>query len=110
MPALVLLLLLVSCVSWVFQVVALGRMAARQARTPLEALVGGAHLRTVACRVLATTVYVVVAAVQLAGDGTLTAEALVVFASVQALWITNTILDLRLRRTLSQAEGGRHAR
>lgn len=102
---LVLLLLLVSCVSWVFQAAAFARMAAGRPGGHAEGLIGRAHLRTVGCRVLAATVYVVVAAVQLAGAGTLTPEALLVFTSVQGLWITNTLLDMRLRRTLTRTGG-----
>lgn len=103
MPGDVLVFLLVSCLSWVFQAAAFARLAVRRARTPVEGMVGTAHLRTIACRVLAATVYVAVAAVQVAGDGTLSAEALIVFASVQTLWISNTLLDMRLRRRLPRA-------
>lgn len=102
MPDLVLVFLLVSCLSWVFQVLAFIRMAERRAHTETEELVGGGYLRTVGCRVLAATVYVVVAAVQLAGDGTLSFEALVVFTAVQTLWWVNSLADIRIRRTLSQ--------
>lgn len=103
MSDIVLVFLLVSCLSMVFQVLAFIRLAARRARTPEEELVGGGYLRTVACRVLAATVYVVVAAIQLAGDGTLSAEALIVFTSVQAIWILNSLLDIRIRRTLGRS-------
>ena len=107
MPDLVLVFLLVSCVSMAFQTLAFIRLAARHARTPTEELVGGGYLRTVGCRVLAATVYVVVAAVQLAGEGTLSAEALIVFASIQGLWLLNSLSDVRIRRTL--ARGGSDA-
>lgn len=103
MPDLVLVFLLVSCISWVFQVLAFIRMAARRARTATEELVGGGYLRTIACRVLAATIYVVVAAVQLAGDGTLSFEALIVFTGVQLIWQVNSVMDIRIRRNLSQA-------
>lgn len=105
MGDLVLVFLLVSCVSWVLQVLAFVRLLVRRAATVTEELVGGGYLRTVACRVLAATVYVVVAAVQLAGDGSLSAEALIVFASVQGIWLANSLADIRIRRALSQAEG-----
>jgi hypothetical protein len=101
-PDLVLVFLLVSCVSLVSQVLAFTRLAVQRAQTPAEELVGGGYLRTVACRVLAAVIYVVVAAVQLAGSGTLTAEALVVFTAIQALWISNSLMDIRIRRALSQ--------
>ena len=102
MSDIVLVFLLVSCVSLVLQVLAFARLAIRQARTATEELVGGGYLRTVACRVLAAVVYVVVAAVQLAGSGTLTAEALIVFTSVQAIWVSNSLLDIRIRRRLDR--------
>jgi ABC-type uncharacterized transport system permease subunit len=106
MPDLVLMFLLVSCVSLVFQVLAFTRLAVQRAVTPVEELVGGGFLRTVACRVLAATIYVVVAAVQLAGAGTLSAEALVVFTAVQAIWQVNSLLDIRVRHALSRAGNG----
>jgi hypothetical protein len=102
MPDLVLLFLLVSCLNMVLQIMAFARLLAHRARTPVEELVGGGYLRTVACRVMAATVYVVVAAVQLAGGGTLTAEALIVFLLVQLLWQLNSLLDIKIRRALSQ--------
>jgi len=108
MDDLVLVFLLVSCLSLVFQVLAFIRLAMRRARTPTEELVGGGYLRTVACRVLAATIYVVVAGSQLAGSGTLSAEALVVFGSVQTIWLVNSVMDIRIRRILS-APGGRDA-
>jgi hypothetical protein len=109
MPDLVLVFLLVSCVSLVFQVLAFCRLAARQAVTPAEAIAAGGYRRTVACRILAALIYVIVAAVQLAGDGSLSGEALIVFASVQLLWQANSLMDIRLRRKLSQGKS-RHAR
>lgn len=102
MPDLVLIFLLVSCLSLMFQVLAFIRLAARRAATPVEELVGGGYLRTVACRVLAATIYVVVAAIQAAGAGSLSAEALIVFTSVQLIWQLNSVLDIRIRRRLSQ--------
>jgi len=101
-PDLAFVFLLVSCLSLVFQLLAFIRLAARRARTPAEELVGGGYLRTVACRVLAATIYVVVAAIQFAGAGTLSAEALIVFTSVQVIWQVNSVLDIRIRRSLSQ--------
>jgi hypothetical protein len=106
MPSLVLLFLVVSCLSLVLQVLAFVRLALRRARTATEELVSGGYLRTVLCRVVAATIYVVVGAVQLAGDGTLTAEALVVFTSVSILWQINSLLDLRIRRALSRGRRG----
>jgi hypothetical protein len=102
--------LLVSCLTLAFQLIALARMARQQATAPAEKLVGKGYTRTVACRVLAATVYVVVAAVQLAGSGTLSAEALIIWTAIQALWVSNSIADIRIRRSLSQSGArGRHA-
>jgi hypothetical protein len=114
MPDLTLMFLLVSCLSLSFQVLALVRLA-RQTRQRAgggaEKLVGAGYIRTIACRILAATIYVAVASVQLAGDGTLSAEALIVFASVQLIWWLNSVMDIRIRRTLSEpGTGGRHGR
>ena len=102
MPDLVVVFLAVSCVSLMLQVLSFIRLAVQRASTPTVRMVGDGYLRTVGCRVLAATVYVVVASVQLAGDGTLTAEALVVFASVQILWQLNSLADIRIRRRLGK--------
>ncbi len=96
------LFLVVSCVALTFHLLAFVRLAARRASTPTEELVGGGYLRTVACRVLAGTVYVAVAVVQVAGRGSLTVEALAVFTFVQVLWISNSALDVRIRRRLTK--------
>ena len=109
MPDLVLVFLLVSCLSLVFQMMTFIRLIARRPRTPVEELVGSGYIRTIACRVLAATIYVVVAGIQFAGSGTLSAEALIVFVGVQFLWACNSLLDVRIRRSLSRP-GGRHAR
>jgi hypothetical protein len=100
MPDLVVVFLAVSCLSLVLQVVSFARLAVQRAGSPTEKLVGDGYLRTIACRVLAATAYVVVAVVQLAGAGTLTGEAVVVFTSVQILWILNSAADIRIRRKL----------
>jgi hypothetical protein len=108
---LVLLFLLVSCLSMTLQAVALARLAARRAGAAAEGMVAAGYVRTAACRVLAATVYVAVAAVQLAGDGSLTAEALIVFTAIQVLWQVNSLMDIRIRRALSEpGPGGAHAR
>ena len=101
-----LVFLLVSCLSLVFQAAAFVRLAGRRARTPVEQLVSTGYLRTVACRVLAAAIYVAVATVQFAGAGTLSAEALIVFTLVQIIWQVNSLLDIGIRRKLGQP--GRH--
>ncbi len=100
MPDLVVVFLAVSCLSLTLQVVSFARLAVQRARSPTEKLVGGGYLRTTACRVLAATVYTVVAVVQLAGAGTLTGEALIVFTAIQGLWVINSLADIRIRRKL----------
>jgi hypothetical protein len=102
MPDLVVVFLAVSCVSLVLQVLSFIRLAVQRAGSDVERLVGDGYLRTVACRVLAATVYVVVAAVQLAGAGTLSGEAVIVFTAVQSLWVGNSLLDIRIRRKLGK--------
>jgi hypothetical protein len=104
MPDLVVLFLVVSCLSLVLQVLAFARLVVQHSTSATEKLVGDGYLRTVGCRVLAATVYVVVAAVQLTGAGTLTAEALAVFTAVQVLWQLNSLADIKVRRKLASAE------
>ncbi len=104
-PDLLLVFLLVSCLSLAFQAAALGRLTGRRSRTQAEGLAAAGYVRTVACRVLAAAVYAVAAAVQLAGTGTLSAEALVVFTAVQLLWWLNSLADIRVRRALAQSGG-----
>lgn len=107
MPDLVVIFLVVSCLSLVLQVLAFIRLAVQRAASPVERLVGDGYMRTVGCRVLAAVAYVVVAAVQLAGDGTLTGEAVIVFTAIQGLWISNSLADISIRRKIST--GDRHA-
>jgi hypothetical protein len=107
MPDLVVVFLAVSCLSLVLQVVSFARLAVQRAASPTEKLVGDGYLRTVACRVLAATVYVVVGAVQLAGAGTLTGEALIVFSAIQGLWQLNSLADIRIRRRLRSNDADR---
>lgn len=110
MPDLVVMFLVVSCLSMILQILAFVRLVARRASTPAEELAAGGYVRTVTCRILAATIYVVVAAVQLAGDGTLSAEALIVFALVQTLWWLNSLADIRIRGRLGRQEGPRDGR
>lgn len=102
MPDLAVVFMVVSCLSLMLQVMAFIRLSASRAETPVEELVGGGYLRTIGCRVLAATTYAVVAGIQLAGAGTLSAEALSVFTGVQAIWLLNSLADIRIRRALSQ--------
>jgi len=104
MPDLVIAFLIVSCLSLVLQVLAFVRLAVQQAGTPMVELVAAGYLRTVGCRVLAATIYVVVAAVQLAGEGSLTPEALIVFTAVQIIWQLNSLADITVRRKLASPE------
>jgi hypothetical protein len=104
-PSLELVFLLVSCLSLMLQVLSYVRLVAQRARNDAEEIAGGGYTRTVLCRVLAATVYVVVAAVQLAGDGSLTPEALIVFSSIQVLWQLNSLQDIRVKRQLGELRG-----
>jgi hypothetical protein len=106
-PDLATAFLAVSCLSLVSQAAAFAHLAARRGGRPAEKLAAAGYRRTVACRVLAATAYVVAAAVQLAGDGTLSAEALAVFTGVQGLWVANSLLDIRKRRQLGGGAGAR---
>lgn len=107
MPGIALVFLLVSCLSWVFQAAAFVRLSARRGRTAEMRKVSNGYRRTAACRVLAATAYVVVGAVQVAGDGTLSFESLTVWIAVQVLWWLNSLADIRISR--SQHERPRHA-
>lgn len=104
MPDLVLVFLTVSCISLVSQLLAFTRLIIKRAVTPVEKLVGHGYLRTIGCRIVAAVAYTAVAAVQLAGDGTLSAEALLVFACVQILWISNSLMDIRTRHDLIRTQ------
>ena len=106
MPDLVVVFLMVSCLNLVLQVLAFIRLAVQRAASPVERLVGDGYMRTVGCRVLAAVVYVIVAAVQLAGDGALTREALIVFIAVQVLWQLNSLADIGIRRKLGNGSEG----
>jgi hypothetical protein len=117
MPDLVLMLLLVSCVSLAFQVAAFARLAARRASTPAAELAGRGYMRTVACRVLAAAMYTTFAVLQLVsvqvGGLSTVSEALIVFTAAQVLWMGNSLMDIRIRRALSQTGkppyAGRHS-
>jgi len=106
---LLILMLLVSWTSLVLQAAALGCQRAQRASYRAERIAGRGYVRTAFCRVLAAVIYVTVALLQLAGvqisgAGTLSPEALVVFTTVQIIWITNAGLDVRARRQLRGKE------
>lgn len=74
-------------------------------------LAGRGYTRTAACRVLAAVIYVTVAllqvlGVQVPGAGGLSPEALVVFTAVQGIWLTNSAMDIRVRRQLARGRDG----
>ena len=58
-------------------------------------------MRTVACRVLAASLYVGVGITGLLAQQVLTVLALAVFSFVQILWQVNSVADIRLRRRLA---------
>lgn len=103
--ALLLLMLLVSWTSLVLQLAAAVHLWRQKATGRLEQLAGHGYARTAACRVLAASVYCTVAllavlGVHIPGAGTLSPEALVIFTGIQAIWLANAALDIRLRRQL----------
>lgn len=91
-----LVFLLVSCISFTQHSLAVIRLARQPAASAAEALVSSGYVRTVSCRVLAATTYIVVAALQLAGIANLT-ETTIVFTCVQVLWMLNSRGDVRTR-------------
>jgi hypothetical protein len=106
---LLLLMLLVSWSSLLLQAAALVHLVRQRAGYAAEQLAGGGYVRTAACRVAAAAVYVTVAVldaagVQVPGAGGVSAEALVVLTAVQLLWLSNSALDIRLRRRLKREE------
>jgi len=105
--ALLLLMLLVSWTSLVLQSGALVHLRRQHASYAAEGLAGRGYVRTAACRVLAAAVYSAVAlldiiGVRIPGAGTLSPEALIVFSGVQAIWLVNSALDIRVRRQLAR--------
>jgi len=105
--SLLLLMLLVSWTSLVLQAAAAVHLW-RQRNEPGR-LAGRGYLRTAACRVLAACIYVTVAVlqatgVQVPGAGSLGPEALVVFSAVQFIWITNSAMDIAVRRKLASQD------
>jgi hypothetical protein len=95
--------LAVSCASLASQATAFARVALRSRGR--RDMVSAGYLRTIGCRVAAAAAYSALAAVQLAGAGTLSTEALAVFTGVQALWVTNSLLDIRIRHRLQATRG-----
>jgi hypothetical protein len=72
-----------------------------------EKIAGNGYVRTALCRVLAASVYCTVSllailGVRVPGGGTLSPEALVVFTGIQAIWLVNSLLDIRARRQLKK--------
>jgi hypothetical protein len=109
--ALLLLMLLVSWTSLVLQSAALLHLRRQRASYTAERLAGHGYVRTAACRVLAACIYVTVAlldaaGVQVPGAGTLSPESLVVLTAIQAIWLANTAMDIRVRRKLAQRKDG----
>jgi hypothetical protein len=108
--ALLLLMLLVSWTSLVLQGAALIHLWRQRATYGAEKLAGHGYVRTAACRVLAAAIYSAIAllavfGVRIPGAGTLGPEALAVLVTVQAIWLSNTALDIRVRRKLRNHAG-----
>lgn len=99
--------LTVSIVAAAMQAMALARLT----RDPDRGLVAGGLRRTGVCRVVAAFAYVALAVMSLLNLGGSGVLAVATFSAVQAMWITNGLLDVRLRRRLgSVAPIGRHRR
>lgn len=62
--------------------------------------------RTSACRVVAAFAYVALAAVSLSEPRGAGGVAVATFTAIQLMWITNGVLDVRLRRRLPPTGGG----
>jgi hypothetical protein len=108
--ALLLLMLLVSWTSLVLQGAALVHLWRQRATYQAEQVAGHGYVRTAACRVLAAAIYSAIALLQVLGirvpgAGTLGPEALVVLVAVQTIWLSNTALDIRVRRKLRNHAG-----
>lgn len=104
--SLLLLMLLVSWTSLLLQAAAAVHLRRQHASYRAEQLAGRGYIRTAGCRVLAAMIYVTVALLQVTGvhipgSGGLSPEALVVFCAVQLIWITNSALDIAVRRKLA---------
>jgi hypothetical protein len=102
---LLLLMLAVSCASLILQSAALAHLWRQQASYDAERRAGRGYVRTAACRVLAACIYTAAAAlgvarVRIPGAGILGPEALVVFTVVQAIWLANSAMDIRVRQLL----------
>ena len=102
---LVLVMLLVSWTSLLLQAAAAIHLMRQRASYSAEKIAGRGYVRTVMCRVLASSVYCAVAllavlGVRVPGGGTLDPEALVVFTGIQGIWLVNSVMDIRVRRQL----------
>lgn len=97
----------VSVVSLVVQSIGLRRMYRTDAGTP--SLVRAGMMRTAACRVMASMMYVTLGVMAITSAPTTPVLALVVFMAVQLMWQLNAVADVRLRRRLA-GPGGRHRR
>lgn len=108
MTALLLLMLSVSGASLLLHSAALTHQLRQEASSAAVRWVERGYVRTAACRVVAASVYVAAAALQVAGVrfsgyGSLSTEALIIFTAVQGIWVANSIMDIRIRMRLSRA-------
>ena len=104
--SLLLLMLLVSWSSLILQSFALAHLLRKRATYDAEKVAGRGYVRTAACRVLAASIYVTVALLQIAGVTAhgLTRETVVIFTFVQVIWLTNAAADISIRRKLTEGE------
>lgn len=100
----------VSVLSLLIQSAGFHRML-RQVGPNTPPLVRRGMLRTAACRVAASVLYVVLGVMALLQGAATPVLALVIFTAVQVLWQANAVADIRLRRRLDgPPRAGRHRR
>ena len=100
-----LVMLLVSWSSLLLQGFAAAHLWKQHSTYRAEKLAGHGYVRTAACRVLAASIYSAVALlavlnVHIPGAGALSPEAVFVFTGVQIIWLTNSLLDIKVRSKL----------
>jgi hypothetical protein len=104
------LMLLVSCTSLGLQSAAMIHLRRQRSSYAAEQIAGHGYVRTAACRVVAASIYVAVAfldlvGVRVPGSGGLSPESLVVLTVIQSLWLFNTAMDIRVRQRLARRKG-----
>jgi hypothetical protein len=109
LPRVLVLMLLVSWSSLILQSAALVHLLRQRGATAAVQLTGHGYARTAACRVVAASIYSTVAllavlGIRIPGAGQLGPEAVFIFTLVQAIWLSNSALDIRLRHRLQSQD------